>query len=184
MTRAPLCGALWLMLAVFVQAQRPDFSGTWKLDANRSRASDAAGLAGLIATGVPETLHITHAANGTLVVESQMNEGHARIYTPGGKTSTPVGQGGSITMVSKSDGRTLMSEGTQQDASGVSTTVKEVMALSADGGTLTIDVTKKGASDTAASTLTYTRIQGVGPCESWPTPCKSWPAPPAGKPVP
>jgi hypothetical protein len=171
-------------MAVFVQAQRPDFSGTWKLDANKSRVTEAAGLAGLIATGVPETLHVTYAANGTLVLESQMNEGHARLYIPGGKSSTPVGQGGSITMVSKSDGRAFTSEGSQQDASGVSTAVKEVIALSADGGTLTIEVTKKDTTNTAVSQLTYTRVQGVAPCESWPTPCKSWPAPPGGKPVP
>lgn len=160
-----------------VLAQAPDFSGTWKLDPNRSRVTAEAGLAGLIGSGAPETLHITQPANGTLVIESQINEGHARLYTPGGKTSTPVfvGPAGSITMTSRWDARRLVSEGRRETASGTSTSVtdvKEVVSLSADGRTLTIDVTTTGPGDKSASTLIYTRTQEVGPCQSWPTPCK------------
>ncbi|MCA1585430.1 MAG: hypothetical protein LC791_11925 [Acidobacteria bacterium] len=180
MTRATLCVPAMMMMAgvaVLAQGQSPNFSGTWKLDPSRSRMVEPAGLAGVIATGAPETLHITHALNGTVVLESEMNEGHARMYTPGGKSVTPVGQGGSITMTSQSDGRTLVSEGTQQDASGVSMSVKEMLALSSDGRILTIEVTKTSGSETKVSTLTYTRTNDVRPCESWPTPCKAWPAP-------
>jgi len=43
---------------------------------------------------VPQTLHVTQPANGSLVVESQINEAHVRIYKPGRETSTPAGQGG------------------------------------------------------------------------------------------
>ena len=160
-----------------VLAQVPDFSGTWKLDANRSRITAAAGLAGLIAAGAPDTLHITRPANGTLVIESQINESQARIYTPGGKSSTLVfvGPAGSITMTSRWEGGTLVSEGSRESASGTSvivTQVKEVLALSADGRTLEIEVTTTGADGKSASTLMYTRTQDVGPCQSWPTPCK------------
>lgn len=157
-------------------AQRLEFSGTWKLDAGRSRLVDAAGLSGLIASGAPETLHITHAANGTLVVESQINESHARIYTPGGKTSTPVGQGGHITATSRVEDRAIVSEGTREDASGVATAVREVLALSADGAVLTIEVTTTAAGGQQTSTLVYTRASSVGPCENWPTPCKPPPS--------
>jgi hypothetical protein len=161
-----------------VPAAAPDFSGTWTMDTSRSRVSDTAGLAGLIPAGVPATLHVTQPANGTLVIESQINEGHARIYTPRSRSTTPVGQGGSISMTSRWDGRTLVSEGRQESLAGTTTVtrqVKEVIGLSADGGTLTIEVTTIGPGDQqASSTLTYTRTQGVGQCASWPTPCKTF----------
>ena len=37
---------------------------------------------------------------------------------------------------------------------------------------LTMEVTTTGAKEKASSTLVYTRITDVGPCETWPTPCK------------
>ena len=149
----------------------PDFSGTWQLGAT-SKVAPAAGLAGLIANGAPPLLFVTQPANGTLVVESPISEGHARIYKPNGKTSTPVGQGGAITMLTKWKGRTIVSEGSAQAPNGATTTVKETFTLSADGKTLTVDVVTSAAEATHTSAMTYTRIQSVGPCESWPTPCK------------
>jgi len=170
-------GFLTALGAVVVLAQAPpDFSGTWKLDPSRSRIVETAGLAGLIATGAPATLHITQPANGTLVIESQINEGHARLYRPGSRISTPVtvGQAGSITMTSRWEGRSLVSEGTRESAaSPVATQVQEVLSLSADGRTLTIEVTATGAGDKSTSTMAYTRTQNLGPCQSWPTPCKT-----------
>jgi len=161
-----------------VLAQAPDFSGTWKLDASRSRVTSAAGLAGLVGAGVPDTLHITQPANGALFVESQINESHARVYTPGGKSSTPafVGQAGKITMTSRWEGRSLVSEGSRESVSGTSTLVtevKEVFGLSADGQTLTIEIATTGADAKSASTALYSRTRDVGLCHTWPTPCKS-----------
>jgi hypothetical protein len=160
-----------------VLSQERDYSGTWKLDAERSRVAAGAGLAGLVAAGAPDTLHITQPANGTLVVESQINESHARIYVPGSRRSAPVfvGPAGSITMTSRWEGATLVSEGRRESPSGTSTLVtevKEVLALSSDGGTLTIEVTATAAEGTSTSTAVYTRTKDVGPCQSWPTPCK------------
>jgi len=174
MTRAALCGATLLVSVrvASVLAQAPDFAGTWKLDPGRSRIG-AATLAGLIKTGAPDILYITHAANGTVIVESRINESQSRIYTPGGRTTTPVVPGGSIAMTSKREGRTLVSEGRQESASGASTSVKETLALDADGRTLTIDIRTTGSGDTSASTLIYTRTTFVEPCEKWPTPCKA-----------
>jgi outer membrane protein assembly factor BamB len=153
------------------RADLPVFSGTWKLDKALSLVNDAAGLVGISPAGAPATLHITQPVNGTLVVESQINEGHVRIYNPGGKTATPAGQGGVITMTTEWAGRTLISQGTAVNASGASVTVREAYSLSADGKVLTVDVTTTGA-DEKTSSLKYTRIPDVGPCESWPTPCK------------
>ncbi len=146
-------------------------SGTWKLDTTQSRVSDAAGITGLIGAGAPPMLHITQPENGTLVVESPINEGHVRMYHPGAKTTTPAGQGGTIAMTSEWVARTLVSQGTLVNASGSSTTVKETYSVSGDGKVLTVYVATTGSGE-AASTLNYSRIQDVGPCEKWPTPCK------------
>jgi hypothetical protein len=175
MRRAAIVSALLVAGCVVLRAQAPDFAGTWRLDPAKSRVTPAAGLAGLIPNGAPETLHITQPSNGTLVIESQINEGHARMYRPGGKTSTPAGQGGSITMTSKWEGRALVSEGTQESPTGASTRVREVMALGADGRSLIIDVTTAGAAGPSASSLVYARTKDVGSCQSWPTPCKILP---------
>ncbi len=183
MTRA-WWAALVLSAATTVPvfAQAPDFSGTWKLDPTRSRVTAAAALSGLIGSGAPPTLHITQPANGTLIVESQINESHTRVYIPGRKSATPVtvGPPGTITMTSRWESRTVVSEGTRESTSGPSTVVtdvKEVLALSADGQTLTIDVATSGAGEKHASTLVYTRTKDVGPCQSWPTACKTPPDP-------
>ncbi len=156
-----------------VVAQTPDFTGTWVLDQEKSQVIATAGLIGLISAGVPATLHITQPANGAIVVESQINEAHVRIYKPGGETSTPAGQGGAVLMKTRWDGRTLVSEGAMTAPNGDTTTVREVMALSADGA-LTIQINTT-ATDKAASSLVYKRVTNVGSCESWPTPCKRAP---------
>jgi hypothetical protein len=157
-----------------VAAQAPALAGTWKLDPARSRVTPPAILAGLAPASAPATLHITQPANGTLVIESQINEGHVRIYSPGGRTATPFGQGGVVAMASRWEGGKLVSEGRHESPSGTTTMVRdvrEVIGLGSDGA-LTIEVVAGAAPDQATSVLVYTRITGVGPCESWPTPCK------------
>ena len=160
-----------LLLATAIQTQAPDFSGTWRLEESKSNVVATAGIVGLIPAGAPKTLHITQPSNGSLVVESQINEAHVRIYKPGRETSTPAGQGGAVTMTTKWDGRTMTSEGALKAPNGDTTAVREVLTLSADGKTLTLQTTV-GAN---ASTLIYSKITDVGPCESWPTPCKRFP---------
>lgn len=116
-------------------------------------------------------LFITQPANGTIVVESPINAGHARIYRPGSKTETPAGQGGTISMTARLAERTLTGEGTSVNASGAMATVKEAYSVSADGKVLTVEVTAS-SPDVKSSTLKYVRMASVGGCESWPTPCK------------
>ena len=153
-----------------LQAQAPDFSGTWRLDEAKSKVLATAGMFGLIAAGAPKTLHVTQPANGTIVIESQINEGHSRIYKPGRESSTPAGQGGAVTVTSKWEGKSLVSEGAFKAPNGDTTTVREVLAL-VDGKQLTLEVT----TPVGTSTLQYTKITDVGPCETWPTPCKRFP---------
>lgn len=155
-------------------AQTPDLSGTWVLDRAKSQVAASAGFTGLIAAGAPGMLHITQPANGGVVVESQINEAHVRIYKPGGQTSTPAGQGGAVTMTTKWDGRALVSDGAIKAPNGDTTTVREVLSLSADGKVLTVRISTT-AAETAASALVYTRVTSVGGCETWPTPCKRAP---------
>ena len=100
-------------------------AGTWRLDTAASKVEPAAGLAGLIGAGAPPMLFITQPANGQLIVESPINEGHVRVYQPGGKTETPAGQGGTIAMTARWEGQRLVSEGTVVAAGGGSTAVKE-----------------------------------------------------------
>jgi hypothetical protein len=161
--------------AVALAQAPPDLSGTWRLDPSRSRISETSGFAGLAKAGAPETLYITQPRNGTLVVESSMNESHARLYRPGGTTSTPVtiGQTGSITLLSHWDGRSLVSDGTREFTASPAARVKEVLSASADGRTLTVEITTSTAGADSSSTLVYSRTQSVGPCETWPTPCKT-----------
>jgi hypothetical protein len=163
---------LALLLALFQDA--PSVSGTWKLDPERSRIVNDVGWPGLIGAGAPERIHVTQAANGTVVVESEINEGHARIYKPGRpETATPVAQTGLITMSSRWEGRTLVAEGELVSPAGASSPARETFTLSEDGLSLRIEIAT-GAERKSA--LTYLRASGVDPCEKWPTPCK-----PAGK---
>jgi hypothetical protein len=161
---------LILAATPILQAQAPDFSGTWRLDETNSKVLAAAGMFGLISAGAPKTLHITQPANGTIVIESQINEGHSRIYKPGRESSTPAGQGGAVTVTSKWDGKTLVSEGAFKAPNGDTTSVREVLSL-ADGKQLKLEVTTPAGT----STLLYEKITDVGPCEKWPTPCKRFP---------
>ena len=148
-------------------------AGTWRLDRTASQIADGAGLAGLIGAGVPPTLHVTHAANGTIVVEAPINEGHARLYQPGRQTSTPVAQGGTITMTTKWSGTTLVADGTMTAANVAAVTVRESYAINATRTILSVDVTVTGADGAPkVSQLKFAPITDMGPCEKWPTPCK------------
>jgi outer membrane protein assembly factor BamB len=145
-------------------------AGTWRLDASRSRVGSAAAPIGLVKTGAPQTLHITQAFNGTIIVESQINESQSRAYRPGGQTTTPVVPTGTITMTSRWEGSTLVSEGARE-AGAAPVPVREAFATSADGR-LTLTTTVGAGADAATSVLVYARTQTVESCKAWPTPCK------------
>ncbi len=166
-----------VVAAASLHAQSPDLSGTWRLDEAKSKVVATAGLIGLTPAGAPKTLHITQPANGPVVIESQINEAHVRIYKPGRESSTPAGQGGAVTMTATWEGKALVSEGALKAPNGDTTTVREVVSMSADGKVLTMEVTTlpAGQADKASSTLIYTKVTDVGPCDTWPTPCKRFP---------
>jgi hypothetical protein len=142
--------------------QIPDLSGTWRLDKSASRLHTDAGLNGLGAGGAPPTLFVTQGSNGTVTIASDINESQSRLYRVDGAGWIPSGPGEGVIVTARWDGRSLLAEGTA---------LKEELTLGDEGRTLTIRVTSGGAKP-ASSTLVYKRMQGVDPCEQWPTPCR------------
>jgi hypothetical protein len=122
---ASVWAGLVFALDLSVAAQAPDHSGTWKLNREASQITVGTGLTGLGAGGVPPTLYIAQAANGTAVVGSDINESGAKLYQARGK------------------GLTLERDGTT-----------EQFTVSADGKTLTVTVTSKTGSSTLVYTRT------------------------------
>jgi outer membrane protein assembly factor BamB len=147
-------------------------AGSWKLDPERSRVAGGAVLPGLIAAGAPPLLFITQPANGTVVIESPINTGHARFYRPGGSTATPI-PGGTMAMRSTWDGAALVADGTASTRDAAAVQVRESWSVASDGAALVVEVTRPNAGGTGqTSRLVYTPLESAGPCQSWPTPCK------------
>jgi hypothetical protein len=143
-------------------AQVSDLSGTWRLDKASSQITSNAGLSGLGAGGAPPTLYVTQAANGTITIGSDINESQARLYRLDGAGWIPSAPNETTAVTARRQNSTLIVVGT---------TIREELTLSNDAQTLTITVMNTGATP-ATSTLVYTRMRGVDPCERWPTPCR------------
>jgi len=161
--RRTLPGLLALTFSAALMAQTPDLSGTWKLNAAASQVVHNVGLTGLGAGGAPRTLYVTQAANGMLTVGSDVNESMARAYAVGGESTVPLADGRKLTAPTRWTGRTLVTEGAG---------VKESMALSPDGQTLTVTVTLTTPAGPATSMLSYAKTLTEDPCRAWPTPCR------------
>ena len=165
-----------LLLAVgTASAQRPDFSGMWTLDREASRFTAPAFSGGRGGDDVGR-LFITHAANGTVIVGAETNGLKAWSYTPGRELVIPVGRDTTMRAASRWEGERLVAEGAQGGM-----TMREVMALSPDGGTLTIKVVTRTPDGETRNRLVYRADRPVGPCETWAMPCKEFPqdVPPA-----
>jgi hypothetical protein len=174
-----LCGCVFIA-PTFAQQQQPNLGGTWRLNEDRSSVAAEVTFVGLVGVGAPGTLHVTQPANGTVVVESQFNESHARFYVPGDETETSVflGEVGSVKVHTRWEDARLIAEGTRVTGTGPSATqheLRESFLLSDDGETLEVELTFIGSPETSSSLLRYERIDDVEPCESWPSPCKEPP---------
>ena len=156
------------------EAETPDFSGAWVLDTGASRLTPEAGFGALGAVSAPERLHITHAANDDLALQSEWNTSEARVYRPGSETVIPVGPDDTLRVSTRWDGVALVAEGRRPTAGGGSAIlgVRRTLSLSDDGGTLTIEATTTTADGDATSTMVYTRLSHLGPCEQWSEPCQ------------
>lgn len=166
-----------LLVAGLASAQRPDFSGMWTLDREASDFTAPAFSGGRGGDDVGR-LFITHAANGTVIVGAETNGLKAWSYTPGRELTIPVGRDTSMRVASRWEGERLVAEGTRGDM-----TMHEVMSLSLDGGTLTIEVTTATLDGETRNRLVYRSDRPVGPCETWAMPCKEFPqdVPPAAE---
>jgi hypothetical protein len=161
---------LFLALAGPAAAQHPDFSGMWTLDESASELTPPA-FSGGRGGNHTERLFITHAANGTVVIGAETNGVKAWSFAPGrGELSIPVGRDTSMMAASRWEGNRLVAEGTQGDM-----TMHEVMSLSPDGRTLTIEVTTTTPDSETHNRLVYTMAPPVGPCKAWAMPCKDFP---------
>lgn len=158
-------------LTLAVGAQSPDFSGTWRLDKAVSKINPASGLAGLGAGGAPDTLHVTHAANGTVVIGSEVNESQARAYRPERDSDFLVGRDRLVRVRTRIEGNRIMVEGRQEEG-GPPITLRETLTLAPNRDTLTIEVTTVTTQGEAVTMLVYKPSTSAGPCTSWPTPCR------------
>ena len=78
-------------------------------------------------------------------------------------------------VISRWDGATLVAEGSRAAAGGGSNIlgVRRVLSLDDDGQHLTIEATTTTTAGDATSTLVYTRLGELGPCEQWSEPCQA-----------
>ena len=161
--------AAMLLLAGPASAQRPDFSGMWTLDLGASDFTAPAFSGGRGGDDVGR-LFIIHAANGTVVVGAETNGVKAWSFTPGRELTIPVGRDTAMRAASRWEGDRLVAEGAQGGM-----TMHEVMWLSPDAGTLTIEVTTGTPDGETRNRLVYRADRPVGPCEAWAMPCKEFP---------
>lgn len=170
---ATICLGIAALSAVAADAQTPDLSGTWKLNAEESTVDPAVAYAGLGGNaGIPVTVYVTQARNGTVIVGSDMNTSRARTYRPGAESRAPLGNG-DITMTSRWEASTLVSEGRDAESGDA---LREALSLSTDGESLRVEITVTTNNETSSSTLVYDQARRESACEDWPTPCKDWSA--------
>jgi len=152
-----------------VSAQRPDFSGMWTLDREASQFTAPAFSGGRGGDDVGR-LFITHAANDSVIIGAETNGLKAWSFTPGRELTIPVGRDTTMRSTSRWEGENLLVEGTMGDM-----TMREVISLSADGVTLTIDVTTGTPAGERHNRLVYRLNHAVGDCKAWAMPCKDFP---------
>jgi hypothetical protein len=138
---------------------KPDFSGTWTMDAAKSdpppqgRGGGGGGMGGG---------SITIKQTGTdLVVTSEGRQGpQTMTYKLDGSPSSNevMGRGGAQTVKStaKWDGSSLLIE-TTRDFNGMSITTKEVRTLSADGKQMTVESTTQTPQGEMKRKVVYTK---------------------------
>ena len=155
MRTAVLSLATLAVLATTVGAQaKPDFSGTWKRNAEKSDAMGmgGGGGGGAGAAMATATTVITQTAD-KLTLEIKMGEmSRSLSYSLDGKESVNPGmRGGETKSIAKWDGANLVIESTAVMGERTINS-KEVRSLSADGKTMTVTTTRPGQDGTERTT--------------------------------
>lgn len=153
-------GIVLLLAAAPALAQRPDFNGTWRLDAQASTITTGEGLAGL-GSPAPETLYITQRRNGQMVISSRLPGSQTRDYVMGGQTWVPAPRPstGRFVMRSRVRGLSMESEGSGE-VEGELVTVREVLTMDSNGRKITLEVTTTRSYGPETNTLVYNRVGG------------------------
>lgn len=145
--------------AAFAQA-KPDFSGTWTLDRDKSempqmggRPGGGGGMMGDVSVTIKQTAD-------TLAIEQKMGEMGSRTLNyklDGSESVNPGARGGEAKSTSKWDGAKLITEGTQTMSGPngeVTIKSKEVRSLQPDG-TMLVEVTRETPRGTTTSKLVF-----------------------------
>jgi hypothetical protein len=157
----PLASLLVCLHVGWAQSQEPDFSGTWKLDKEKSDVATEE-RNGRFRGGMFDSLVIEHK-EPELVIKRKMNlpTGEERTaeskYTTDGKDNTNEGFRG-VTSKSKTrwEGDKLITESTMETPRGTMET-KEVRSRSADGKTMTVEMTTKGGPREGTRKLVFNK---------------------------
>ena len=151
------------------QAQGPDFSGTWLLDADASDSPQggrfgggrggAGGRGGMgMRGGVAATVIITQTET-ELAMEQQMGGQRRTItYRLDGSESTNAGPRGDTTTTTRWDGAALVTEGAQQLSTPrgeFTLELSERRTLTGDGSTMIVESTRTTPRGDIATTLVY-----------------------------
>lgn len=149
--------ALLLVLTLLIgssaalAADKPDFSGDWKMNAEKSSY-------GPIPMPSSFTRKITHKDPSLVIVEEQVQDGNkqvtTRTLTTDGKSATQEINGNQVTLSATWDGSAINAN-SQVDAYGV--TFKDHMVLSPDGKTLTSEIQVFSGQGDAALTIVFER---------------------------
>jgi hypothetical protein len=145
------------------QSEKPNFSGNWKLDREKSELGTREG-GGRFRGGMPDSVIIEHK-EPQLIIKRKMSlpSGEERTielkYTTDGKSNSNEGFRGMVTN-SKShwEGETLVTESTTETQMGIVET-KEVRSLSGDGKTMTVELTTRGGPREGSRKLLFNRVE-------------------------
>jgi hypothetical protein len=149
--------AFLLVLALLIgsssvlAADKPDFSGDWKMNPDKSSY-------GPIPMPTSFTRKITHKDPSLVIVEEQVQDGNkqvtTRTLTTDGKVTTQDLNGNQVACSATWDGAALLAN-SQVDAYNI--TFKDHMSLSADGKTLTSEIQVFSGQGDAALTIVFER---------------------------
>jgi hypothetical protein len=141
----PLCG----------QAGKPDFSGTWTLDRDKSELGSGGGGRMAATTVVIEHKDPQLTIKRTIQTQSGDERVIEAKYTTDGKTNTNETARGSVESKTIWEGSKIVTDSTRQTQNGTME-IRETYSFSADGKTLTIQNAVKDGSR-PARTLVYTK---------------------------
>jgi len=125
---------------------KPDFSGKWVQDMEKSDPMGGPGGGGGRGPAGPQTLTITQTATELVITRETPMGAMKTVYKLDGTESVnQVGRGGSSKTTSHWEGNTLVTEGTQTMTTPngeMTSQVKEVRSLDADGNMVVVTTTK------------------------------------------